>query len=217
MLNTITLNNVLPRVFEGREAVSSSDIWSTTVEFSRPDRYLIVAESGTGKSSLCSFLYGNRNDYLGQILFDGTDIRGFGVDDWCRLRCDTLALLPQEMRVFPELTALENIMIKNRLTGFRSETDIRRMLDRLEIADKTDIPAGLMSIGQQQRVAIIRTVCQPFSFLIVDEPVSHLDERNNAEVAALLSEAADEQQAAIISTSVGNHLKLPVLTKSFSL
>lgn len=217
MLNTITLNNVLPRVFEGREAVSSSDIWSTTVEFSRPDRYLIVAESGTGKSSLCSFLYGNRNDYLGQILFDGTDIRGFGVDDWCRLRCDTLALLPQEMRVFPELTALENIMIKNRLTGFRSETDIRRMLDRLEIADKTDVPAGLMSIGQQQRVAIIRTVCQPFSFLIVDEPVSHLDERNNAEVAALLSEAADEQQAAIISTSVGNHLKLPVLTKSFSL
>ncbi len=217
MLNTITLNNVLPRVFEGREAVSSSDIWSTTVEFRRPDRYLIVAESGTGKSSLCSFLYGNRNDYLGQILFDGTDIRGFGVDDWCRLRCDTLALLPQEMRVFPELTALENIMIKNRLTGFRSETDIRRMLDRLEIADKTDVPAGLMSIGQQQRVAIIRTVCQPFSFLIVDEPVSHLDERNNAEVAALLSEAADEQQAAIISTSVGNHLKLPVLTKSFSL
>ena len=81
-------------------------------------------------------------------------------------------------------------------------------MERLGIASRRDYPAGRMSIGQQQRVAIIRSVCQPFDFLLLDEPVSHLDEENNRIAAALIAEEAERQGAGIISTSVGNHLLL---------
>ncbi len=65
-----------------------------------------------------------------------------------------------------------------------------------------------MSVGQQQRVAIIRALCQPFDFLLLDEPVSHLDSRNNSVVASLIEHEAKECGAGVIVTSVGNHLDL---------
>ena len=59
-----------------------------------------------------------------------------------------------------------------------------------------------------QRVALVRAVCQPFDFIFLDEPVSHLDARNNKIVADIITEEANNQGAGIISTSVGNHLML---------
>lgn len=207
----IDLDMALPRVFrdsEGRVSVSGSEVWLTDLRLERGGIYVISAESGGGKSSLCSFIYGNRDDYEGRILFDGADIRRFTIDQWCRLRRDSLSLLPQEMRVFPELTAMENVLLKNRLTDFKSEAEIRLMFERLELAGKVDEPAGRLSVGQQQRVGIIRALCQPFSFLLLDEPVSHLDERNNRIAAELVTEAAAAQGAAVIATSVGNRLAI---------
>ena len=65
-----------------------------------------------------------------------------------------------------------------------------------------------MSIGQQQRVAIIRSIRQPFDFILLDEPVSHLDPDNNRIAAGIIAEEAERQGAAVISTSVGNPLLL---------
>lgn len=210
MVNKITLRRVLPRVFRGSEAespVKDSEIWlCEEVTFSRPGNYIVEAESGTGKSSLCAYIYGSRTDYDGEILFDGESVRNFSIEKWCELRCRSLAYLPQEMRLFPELTAMENIRIKNRLTDFKTEAEIRSMLQRLELDVKTDTPAGLLSVGQQQRVAIIRALCQPFDFLLIDEPVSHLDARNNRTVAQLIEEAARVADATVIATSVGNKI-----------
>jgi len=215
-MDTITLDNVIPEVFASGIAIQphpgQSDVWERKLTLGRPGRYLVAAESGTGKSSLCSYLYGNRSDYRGRILFDGRDIRTFTLEQWCQLRCDTLALLPQEMRIFGELTVMENIDIKNRLTRCKSRQQIIDMLDMLEVADKADTPARLLSIGQQQRVAIVRTLCQPFTFLLLDEPVSHLDARNNAVAAGLIAREADARGAAVITTSVGNHLSLDTYT-----
>lgn len=213
MIKTITLNNVLPRVFAGSEKespVKDSQVWLHKLEFICTNNYLIEAESGTGKSSLCSFIYGNRNDYSGEILFDGENVRNFTIERWCELRTRALALLPQEMRLFPELTTMENIQIKNRLTGYKTESEILDMLRRLEISDKVHQQAAYLSVGQQQRVAIVRALCQPFDFLILDEPVSHLDERNNAIVARLIDEEAKAQNASVIATSVGNKINLPM-------
>ena len=81
-------------------------------------------------------------------------------------------------------------------------------MERLGISFRRDFPAGKMSIGQQQRVAIIRSLCQPFDFILLDEPVSHLDEDNNRIAAMLISEEAERNGAGIISTSVGNPLLL---------
>ncbi|MCX4370145.1 MAG: ATP-binding cassette domain-containing protein [Duncaniella sp.] len=212
MIDRITMRKVLPRVFRGSESeppVCHSEVWlREDVSFVRPSAYIVEAESGTGKSSLCSFVYGARTDYDGEILFDGEDVRGFSIERWCALRREALAYLPQEMRLFGELSVMDNIMVKNRLTSYRSESEVMGMLDRLELAHKAGEPAGRLSVGQQQRVAIVRALCQPFDFLLVDEPVSHLDVRNNATVASLIVEEATARQASVIVTSVGNKLSI---------
>lgn len=213
MTETITLRRLLPVVFrESREepSVVRSDLWlAEEVTFRCGEHYIIEAESGTGKSSLCSFIYGSRADFDGEILFDGRDSRKFGIGQWCELRRRSLAWLPQEMGLFPELSVMENIDIKNRLTAFRKRDEIISMLERLGLGDKKDAPVGRLSVGQQQRVAIVRALCQPFDFLLLDEPVSHLDSRNNSMVAEMISEEAAHLGAAVIATSVGNKISLP--------
>jgi len=196
-------------VFAGHNGIHS-DVWLQDVRLERGKRYLISAESGTGKSSMCSYIYGYRQDYSGTIAFDGKDIRSLTIDQWCDIRQHHIAYLPQDMRLFGELTAMENVELKNRLTGFKTSEDIKRLFDTLGIADKLDSLASKLSIGQQQRVAIIRTLCQPFDFILLDEPVSHLDEENNRIVARLITDEAQRQGAGVIATSVGNHLKMDV-------
>ncbi len=90
--------------------------------------------------------------------------------------------------MFPELTAMENVQIKNQLTGHTDETVIHTWFERLGIQDKMDQKMGKMSFGQQQRVAMMRALAQPFDFLIVDEPISHLDDRNSQVMAEMMME-----------------------------
>ena len=93
---------------------------------------------------------------------------------------------------------------------YTTPEEIRSLFERLGVADRADRPAGKLSIGQQQRVAIIRTVCQPCDFFLLDEPVSHLDETNNRIVADIITEEAARTGAAVIATSVGNNLDIAV-------
>lgn len=209
---TIELKDTLPRVF-AQEQIPPSQVWRRDVTFRRPGRYVIEAPSGTGKSSLCAFIYGNRRDYLGTILFDGRDIATIRPREWQELRRTQLAYLPQELDLFPELTAMQNIELKNSLTGFQSAERIEAWMKALGVEARSSFPVGKMSIGQQQRVAIIRCLCQPFSFLLIDEPVSHLDAANNAAAARIIAEEADRQGAAVISTSVGNRIGIPACTE----
>ena len=196
-------------MFAGHNGIHS-EVWLQNITLERGKRYLISAESGTGKSSMCSYIYGYRQDYSGVIAFDGKDIHSLSVDQWCDIRQRHIAYLPQDMRLFGELTAMENVELKNRLTGFKSNEEIRRLFEIMGIADKQDSLASKLSIGQQQRVAIIRTLCQPCDFILLDEPVSHLDEDNNRIVAELIAQEAARQGAGVIATSVGNHLKMEV-------
>lgn len=209
-IEKITLRGLLPDVFadDADRCSVRSEIWLRDITFERGRFYLISAESGTGKSSLCSYIYGSRRDYRGVIEFDGKDIRSLGIDCLAALRQRSLSFLPQDLKLFPELTVMENLDIKNRLTRCSSNTEISSMLSRLGLEGYEHRKCGLMSIGQQQRVAIVRALCQPFDFLILDEPVSHLDERNNLEAARLIAETASRQGAAVIATSVGNNLML---------
>ena len=212
MTETIEVRSLLPKVFSGMEdteKIRSSQIWGEqSFVIRRGCRICIQAESGSGKSSLLSFIFGLRNDYNGEILFDGTDIKTISVPQWCDIRTSTISLLPQDMGLFPELTVAQNIELKNNRTGHKSGVQIEELLERLGIAGKRDVAVGKLSIGQMQRVALVRAVCQPFDFIFLDEPVSHLDARNNRIVADIVGEEADRQGAGIIATSVGNHLLL---------
>ncbi|MDE6632940.1 MAG: ATP-binding cassette domain-containing protein [Muribaculaceae bacterium] len=204
-IEEITLGSLLPRVF-AREELPYSMIWRKNVVFRRGGRYLVESASGGGKSSLAAFIMGSRNDYEGTLAFDGRDCRSLTIADWQEIRRKNIAYLPQELALFPELSAIENIMLKAEISGDVDIARIDKWLGRLGISGRRDYPAGRLSIGQQQRVALIRSLCQPFDFILLDEPVSHLDEDNNRIAARIVEEEAERQGAAIITFSVGNPL-----------
>ena len=206
-MNTITLEQTLPQVFSGRDVIIS-DGWHQSLEFVKGEKVLIEAASGTGKSSLCSYIYGYRNDYQGIICFDGKNIQSLGVNEWVEIRKSSLSMLFQDLRLFTELSAWENVQIKNSLTGFKSKKEIKTWFEALGIADKWEVPLGKLSFGQQQRVALIRALCQPFDFIFLDEPVSHLDDENGRIMASILAEESERQGAGIVVTSIGKHLEL---------
>lgn len=207
-MKSIHLQHTLPNVFTERTDIRS-DIWLQDVTFEKGNFYLIEAASGTGKSSLCSFIYGYRKDYQGNISFDKEDTRNYKINHWVDVRKHTLSILFQELRIFPELTALENIHLKNGITNFKTDKEILSYFEMLGVEDKLHQKMRYLSFGQQQRVAFIRSLCQPFDFVFLDEPISHLDDVNGNIMGRMITEEAHRQGAGVICTSIGKHIELP--------
>lgn len=206
-MERIELKHVVPHVFSGLQDWTSQ-VWNADISFERGGLYLVEANSGTGKSTLCSYLLGYRHDYTGRVLMDGRDVRTFKTRDWVDLRARHVAMLFQELRLFPELTARENVEIKNRLTRTINEEKIDSWFERLGIGNKKEQRLSQMSFGQQQRVAMMRALAQPFDFLLVDEPISHLDDANAAVMASVMMDEVRERGAGVIVTSIGRHMSL---------
>lgn len=204
-IEEIKLQGLLPRVFV-REELPYSEVWRRTVSFRRGGRYLVESASGGGKSSLAAFILGARRDYEGKIVFDDLDASSLSIADWQEIRRAHIAYLPQDLALFPELSAIDNILLKGEICGAVDMNRVEGWMERLGIVDRRDYPAGRLSIGQQQRVALIRSLCQPFDFILLDEPVSHLDEANNRLAARIVEEEAEKLGAGIITFSVGNPL-----------
>ncbi len=206
-MDKIILDYTLPRVFQDGRPLSS-EVWNNRVELEKDKLYLVEAASGTGKSSMLSFIYGYRVDYSGRILFDERELASLNVGDWVQVRQRHLSILFQELRLFPELTAWENIAIKNNITAFKTDAQIAEYFELLGIPEKKGQLCGKLSFGQQQRVALIRSLCQPFDFIFLDEPISHLDEVNAEIIGRLVMEEARRQGAGVIMTSIGKHIHL---------
>ena len=208
-IDRITFQSVVPQVFESQKEALHSEVWNRELTFEKGKFYLIEAASGRGKSTFCSYVLGYRHDYSGQVLFNDVPTSTFKVRDWVEARRLHISHLFQELRLFPELTAFENIVIKNKLTNFKSQEQIATWFEQLGIADKMHERIGRMSFGQQQRVALIRALVQPFDFLLVDEPISHLDDKNAAVMAEMMMKEVREQGAGVLVTSIGKHMDLP--------
>ena len=99
-MNTIRLKYVIPHVFASREQ-QDSEIWQQDVVFEKDRLYLIEADSGKGKSTLCSYLIGYRHDYTGSIFFDDVDSSQLKIGQWVDLRTKHISHLFQELRLFP--------------------------------------------------------------------------------------------------------------------
>lgn len=206
-MKRITLEGVVPEIFASRGDISS-DIWLRDVSFERGKSYLVRAESGTGKSSLCSYIYGQRGDYRGIIHFDQEDVSRYDIGRWSEIRQANISILFQELRLFGELTALENVWIKNSITNFKSREEIESLFQELGIADKLNSRTDRLSFGQQQRVALIRALCQPFDFLLLDEPISHLDDKNSDVMRDVILREVEKQGAGLIATSIGKQMNI---------
>ncbi len=198
----ITFHKVMPTPLASIEHGSKS-IWGSQIELKTGERILLNASSGKGKSTFTFTSIGLRKDYSGQITYDGKDVKTFTPDDWTLFRQTKISVVFQDLQLFPNLSVKDNLLLKNGLQNVYSEEELLQKLETLGIADKWNQKCGLLSMGQQQRVAIIRSLCQPFDWLILDEPFSHLD-KNNAEIALkLIHERCEELQAGFVLTSLG--------------
>jgi ABC-type lipoprotein export system ATPase subunit len=202
----IVLDHIMPVPLASIQHAPNS-IWGNYVELNSGKKILLNASSGKGKSTFTLTAVGLRNDYSGVVRYDDRDIRTFTPDDWALIRQEKVSVVFQDLQLFPNLTVGENLLIKNSLSPVFSETEIRRMLERLEIDNKWDQQCSLLSMGQQQRVAIVRALCQPFEILIMDEPFSHLDEENTQRCLKMINERCDEQNAGFVLTTLGDDHK----------
>ena len=135
-METIRFNSVVPKVFASLANQLNSEIWNTEAIFKKGHLYLVEADSGKGKSTFCSYVIGYRRDYSGRVMFDENDTMNFKVRDWVELRQRHISHLFQELRLFPELTAFENVEIKNKITGFKSREQIVEWFDMLGLGDE---------------------------------------------------------------------------------
>lgn len=193
----LRISNLLPTYFD-QSRTESSDVWGKELLFEKGQWIKIVAPSGSGKSSLMNFLYGMRNDYNGAISYHNKSIRDFSAEDLAHHRKDHLSIVFQDLRLFPAQTVKENLEIKRQLNPFHPPEKIKEMASRLGIEDKLNSTCNTCSYGEQQRIAIIRSLLQPFDFLLLDEPFSHLDDTNAQKAMSLMLEEARLRNAAII-------------------
>jgi putative ABC transport system ATP-binding protein len=193
----IQLRNLIPDYIEKEKRIASQ-IWSQDIFINKGEHLHIVAPSGSGKTSLMHFIYGLRKDYSGSVFYDNTDIKKLSTESFSAFRQKKISIIFQDLRLFENETVNENIEIKRILDPYHRSEKIIEMAERLGIENKLDQVAKTCSYGEQQRIAIIRALMQPFEFLLLDEPYSHLDEANRQKAMELIYEECDKREAAMV-------------------
>ena len=192
----IRLSNLKPTYMSEAE-LSGSDIYlQNEVVFQKGQRYLLKANSGHGKSSVLNFIYGSNFNYTGEVSYSIEETSIFN------LRKTEISYVFQDFKLFPSLTLFENIQLKNKLTHYKSTEQIDALIEKMQLTHRRDSLVGTLSLGQRQRAAVIRALCQPFSFLLLDEPFSHLDNSNIKIIVEILNKELEERQAAVIITAL---------------
>ena len=193
----INLQEVVPDYIE-KENIPGSQIWGKSISIEEGEHLHIVAPSGKGKTSLMHFIYGLRKDYTGSISYDDTDIKKLSPESFSSFRQKKISIIFQDLRLFPELSVRENLEIKRLLDPYHTPGIIDEMAKRLGISSKLDNQAKTCSYGEQQRIAIIRSLMQPFDFLLLDEPYSHLDDANRQKAMELIYDECKKREAAMV-------------------
>ena len=199
----IILNNVMPIPLASIQHGGDS-IWGNFIELKASKHILLNASSGKGKSTFTMAVIGLRKDYDGIISFDGKNIKNYSSMDWTRIRQNKISVIYQDLQLFPNLSVAENLILKNSLTDVFSENEMLQMLEELEIDNKWQQKCGLLSMGQQQRVAIVRAMLQPFEWLIMDEPFSHLDIENAKKSMDMIDARCKDLNAGFVLTTLGD-------------
>ena len=193
----LQLKNLLPAYFD-ESRKTNSEVWGKHLSFNKGELVKIVAPSGSGKTSMIHFLYGLRKEYAGTVSYDNRDLKKFSIEDIARFRKNHLSIVFQDMRLFASQTVWENIEIKRQLNSYHEPEKIKEMTERLGIDSKLRSLCSNCSYGEQQRISIIRALMQPFDFLLLDEPFSHLDNANSEKAMQLILEEAKQRNASIL-------------------
>lgn len=194
----IELINVKPTYMSEVE-ISTSDIFlQEKVIFEKGKKYLIKANSGHGKTSILNFIYGSNINFDGEIKYNSNSNK----NDVFNFRRSKLSYVFQDYKLFSSLTVFENIQLKNTLTNHKTVEEIDSLIEQVLLDHKRNSLVENLSLGQRQRIAILRALCQPFEFLLLDEPFSHLDNKNIEIISNIINTEIINQNASLIITSL---------------
>ncbi len=208
---TITLDHIVPIPIADKVLSRSADVWNQQLTLQPGEWIKVKAPSGTGKTTLVHVLWQMRKDYTGNVLYDGENAQQISPEKMALIRQEKLSVVFQDLRLFGQLTALENIELKRRMpaTPFYENARVYEMAELLGVAHVLNQSAATCSYGEQQRIAIIRALMQPFNWLIMDEPFSHLDIANTAKASALILEECKKRNAGLLITDLDDDSHFP--------
>ncbi|CAL1521024.1 ATP-binding cassette domain-containing protein [Chitinophaga sp. MM2321] len=202
----IQLEHLLPIPLKDKLLQRPSGIWNQEVTFKPGSFVKIKAPSGTGKTTLVHYLYHIRYDYTGKVLVNGQPWQAYDKNAVAAMRQEQISIIFQDLRLFDQLTAEENITLKRVMlqNPYCSAEKIKEMAAWLNVTHVLQQSSKTLSYGERQRIAIIRALVQPFRWLLMDEPFSHLDEDNAQRAAALIADECKARNAGFILTDLDN-------------
>lgn len=198
----LSLQKVLPRTIN-ENLIKDSNFWQKTIDFEPESINIIEATSGTGKSTFIKIITGLSTPKSGNVLYDDINIQMLNKNEICAFRKKHISTVFQDLQLIPNFSGRDNISINFPSPTF-NENKFNELITRLNIRTVIDQPAHTLSLGEQQRVAIVRALAKNYNWLIMDEPFSHLDKENSEAALNIIVEDAKEKNAGVIITSLGN-------------
>ncbi|MDJ0523211.1 MAG: ABC transporter ATP-binding protein [Planctomycetota bacterium] len=165
------------------------------------DFLLVKGASGAGKTTLLNLLSGLDAPTHGTIEVAGKDITGLNDKELSRFRNKHIGYVFQAFYLETRRSARENVAVPLVFAGVpaaeRAER-ATRLLERVGLADKVDVPASNLSAGQRQRVALARALVNGPELLLADEPTANLDSKTSREILALIREVHEQEQVTVV-------------------
>jgi len=171
------------------------------LELNRGDFVALRGASGAGKSTLLHLLGGLDTPERGNIRLNGRDLAGLGRRDLANLRNREVGFIFQAYYLLPELDALENVCLPARMArvqASQAEKRGRELLTRVGLQDRIEHKPYELSGGEQQRVAIARSLINEPALILADEPTGNLDSHTGEEIIDLLVSIRAEKQTTLI-------------------
>lgn len=169
------------------------------MELGDNENCLILGESGCGKTTLLHLLAGLRTPSQGEVLFDNTSLTPLSTSDRDRFRGKNIGVIFQSSAFIASLSVLENLMMPLMLSGqIQDENRAKELLSIVHLDHKIQKPINELSIGEQQRVSIIRSIIHGPKWVLADEPTSALDNKNAESVIELLTSITKANNASLI-------------------
>ena len=168
----------------------------------------VMGPSGSGKSTMLNLAGGLDSPTSGEVLVEGSALRGLSRAGLARLRRRSVGYVFQNLNLIPSLTGLENVMLPRELDGVaarRARAEALAALAELGVAEQAGRFPDEMSGGQQQRIAIARAVVGDRRLILADEPTGALDSHTGEEVLRLLRSRCDRGAAALLVTHEARH------------
>jgi putative ABC transport system ATP-binding protein len=175
----------------------------TTLEISRGEFVAVVGPSGSGKTTLLSMLGGMLAPSSGKVWLDCESLYDATPAERAEIRQHKLGFVFQTFNLIPYLSALENVQVPLMLRRAPNAADEQRIVDLLRtvgLADRAGHKPSELSVGQQQRVALARTLANDPAVILADEPTGNLDPDTREQVLAFLEDRRREGRTVIMVT-----------------